>query len=230
MAIPLKIIGQYTMDAYYKDFKGNTGFFELSDFIFRAASTIASLYQKMYDAKYLELRQEKIAKDELVGVDSDLLSVQELEIENSADGRSEAKLKYPVMSFFSDKSGVGYQFVLPVGVRVNLERSSMDEIWQYNYLPTTDRIFWRPQNGKLVFYKNGVCNIKAVELYYIPSVMDCDGEVFGDAMIADGLVDAAVNQTVAMMRQIEQGMVIKAGLDGNENKVLQTELNPNAIK
>lgn len=232
MAVKLSLIGQYAMDAYYKEYKGNTGFFELNDFIFKAAATIADYYQRMYDAKYLELRQEKRAKEELVGFDPDILSVQELEIDNSLNGKSEVNLKYPVMSFLSDKSGVGYQFLLPLqpSSGVTLERSSMDELWLYNYIPTTHRIFWRPQNGKLRFYKNALCNIQTVELYYIPSVMNSDGEILGDAMIPDGLMDVAVNKTVATMRGIEQGQVVKMANDGNENKIMETEVNKTALK
>lgn len=225
MAVTLKYIGQSAMDSYYKEYKGNTGFFTLDDFIFRAAATVADYYQRLYDAKYAELRQEKRHKDELIGVDPDLLSVQELTFKDGA-----ADITYPVMTFIYDKSSVGYQFVLPVTpADVKLERASMDEVWQQDYLPKTNRIFWRPQNGEIKLFKNGDCNIQKAELYYIPSVMSKDGTVLGEAMIADGLIDAAVNMTVLKMKQVEQGTIIKEGLDGNKNPTLETEVNPKSF-
>lgn len=231
MGVQLKFVAQAAMDEYFRDFKGNTGFFTLEDFIFRAGSVVADYYQRLYSEKYAELRQERQAKDNLVGVDPDVLSVQELKVENTLNGKSEATLLYPVMSFLYDKSGVGYQFVLPVEPSdVKLERSSMDEIWQQDYLPTTNRIFWRPQNGKIIFTSKGVCKVQSVELYYIPSVMNTEGEVLGETMIADGLVSIAVNATVAAMRQLQANVIVKEGLDGNNNPTLQTEINKAALK
>lgn len=225
MAVTLKYIGSSAQDLYYRDFKGNTGFFELDDFIFRAGVTVAEFYQKLYEQKYQELRQERTQKDELVGIDPDLLSVQELAVKDN-----EAVIEFPVMSFLYDQSSTGYQFVMPVNPKgVKLERCSMAEIWQFDYLPTSNRILWLPQNGKLKFKTTGNCNIQAVELYYIPSVMSKEGKVFGDTMIADGVANIAINQTVATMRQIE-AKVVKESLDGNSNATLETEINKQALK
>lgn len=225
MAVTLKYIAQSAMDAYYRDYKGNTGFFDLNDFIFRAGASVAEYYQKTYDQKYAELRQEKRHRDELIGVDTDLLSVQELTVK---DG--EATLKFPVMSFLYDTSGMGYQQLISIKPKeAVLERSSMDELWQYNYLPKTCRIFWRPQNGKLKFYMNANANVSLVELYYIPSVMNSQGEVFEDAMIADGIMDYAINATIAKLRQVE-AQVVKESNDFNENKIMQTEMNKVQLK
>lgn len=225
MGVTLKYVGSLCMDDYYRDYKGNTGFYELDDFIARAGATVADYYQKAYDAKYAELRQEKRSKDELVGIDPDLLSVQKLTFKDN-----EATIQFPVMSFFSDKSSVGYQFILPVPAnQVIMERSSMDDLWLYQYIPTSNRVFWRPQNGKIKIFKNSNCNVNEAELYYIPSVMGKDGEVFGDAIIPDGIVDYAINATVAKLRQVE-APVVKMSNDENENSTIQTEVNPKAVR
>lgn len=226
MGVQLKIVAQTAMDNYYRDFKGNTGFFELNDFIFRAAAVVTEFYQKAYEQKYNELRQEKKSKDELVGVDPDLLSVQTLEVETKPGLEHFASLKFPVMSFIYDKSSVGYQFLQPVEPnRVTLERGSMDEKWEYPYLPTSNRILWWPENGKIKFYQTGSCNVKVVDLFYIPSVITCEGEILGDSIIADGLINTAVNATVAAMRQLVDQKVVKESLDGNNNPILETEIN-----
>ena len=230
MAVTLKYIAQAALDNYYRDFKGNTGFFELDDFIFRAAATVQEFYQKAYEQKYQEQRQERTQKMELVGVDPDLLSVQTLTFETKPGLQHSAEIKFPVMSFLYDQSSVGYQFLLPIEPSsVKLERGSMSELWQYEYLPKTNRIFWWPQNGKISLYQNSSCNVKEAELYYIPSVINCDGEILGDAMIADGLMNAAINGTVAAIKQLNPESV-KMSLDNNSNSVLQLEANPNAAK
>lgn len=227
MAVTLKYIAQSAMDLYFRDFKGNTGFFELSDFIFRSGVTVADYYQKLYEQKYQELRQEKMAKDELVGVDQDLLSAQILTV----DKEGVAKLQYPVMSFFYDKSNTGYQFLLPVKPSdIKLERSSLDEVWQFDYLPKSNRVFWYSQQGTIRFKKDSACTLHEVELLYIPSVMNSEGQVLGDAMVADGVAMIAINSTVAAMKQLTANTVVKEGLDNNNNPVLQTEINPNAVK
>jgi hypothetical protein len=226
MAVQLRFIGQSSMDLYYRDFKGNTGFFELDDFIFRAATTVADYYQKTYEQKYQELRQTKSAKDELVGVDQDLLSSQELEFKDNI-----ATLLYPVMSFLYDKSNVGYQFLLPIQPSdVKFERASLDEVWQFDYLPKSNRIFWLPQQGKIRLQKNSTCTIQKAELLYIPSVIDKTGKVFGEAMVADGVAAIAINQTVAAMKGLSDSTIVKESLDGNENKTIQTEVNPKAVR
>jgi hypothetical protein len=57
----------------------------------------------------------------------------------------------------------------------------------------------------------------------VPAISD-------DMMVPDALVDLAVVQTVARMKQIAEGVVVKKTLDGNDNKVLQTEINSAALK
>lgn len=221
MAIQLRFVGQNAMDLYYRDFKGNTGFFELDDFIFRAALALAEFYQKSYDQKYNELRQEKSAKDELVGFDQDQLSSQEIEFKGNI-----GTISYPVMTFLSDKSNCGYQFLLPLKPwDVKFERASLDEEWQFDYLPESKRIFWYPKQGTIKAQKNSACTVQKAELLYIPSAMDREGKVFGEALIPDGVANTVTNMTVAAMRQLE-APVVKESLDGNENKVLQKEVNP----
>lgn len=221
MGVQLKFIGQSAMDKYYREYKGNTGFFTLDDFIFNGGIQVAEFYQRLYNEKYAELRQEKIHKDELVGVDEELLSSQELEVKDNI-----ATLQYPVMSFLYDKSNVGFQFLLPVKPSdIKLERSSLDEVWQFDYIPETNRVFWYARQGTLRFKKNSACTLQKVELLYIPSVMDKEGKVFGDAVIADGVANAAINGTVAAIRALE-AKIVKESLDGNSNMALETEINP----
>lgn len=232
MAVTLKYIAQASMDSYFQNYKGNADFFELDDFIFRAGAVITDYYQKMYQAKYGELKQDKRAAIDLVGFDSDMLSVQVLEVLKDKETQEYySTLTDPIMTFMYDHSNVGYQMLLPLSPKnVNLERTALNELWQVQYLPFTDRIFWLPDNGKITYIKKGFCNIKSVSLYYIPALMNKDGEVLGEAQIADGLVDMAINATVMRMKGIAEGTVVKETNDGNSNKIMETEINKQALK
>lgn len=231
MGVTLKYIGQMAMDSYFQNYKGNADFFELDDFIVRAGAVIADYYQKIYDAKYVELRQEKRAAMDLVGFDTEMLSIQPLEVKHDREsGEYYSDITEPVMTFFSDKSNVGYQLLLPRSPKnVNLERTSLDELWQVQYVPYVNRVFWLPDNGKITYIKKGSCNIKEVSLYYIPALMNKDGEVLRDAQIADGIVDLAINRTVGVMKQIAAGTIIKETNDFNGNKIMESEINKNAV-
>lgn len=231
MAVTLKYIAQSAQDSYYQNYKGNADFFELDDFIFRAGAVITDYYQKMYQAKYGELRQDKRASIDLVGFDSDMLSVQVLEVKKDKDTQEYySKMEFPVMTFMYDHSNVGYQMLLPISPKnVNLERTALNELWQVQYLPFTDRIFWLPDNGKITYIKKGFCNIKSVSLYYIPALMNKDGEVIGEAQIADGLVDMAINGTVARMKSIADGTIVKMTNDFNPVKIVESEINKTAV-
>lgn len=223
MPATLKYIGQTAMDNFFQDYRPNGGFFTLDDFVLRAATTIAEFYQKNYDAQYQMNRQEK--SDEVISFSSDILSEQDLTIEKK-DGEIFATLVAPIMAFIHDKQSTGAQELIPISPNdVQLERSNITETWQYRLIPYTNRIFWRLQGDKIKFFKNGRCNINAVKLLYIPAVMDKDGNLQYDALIADGVADMAINITVLKMKQVKDGIVVKELNDGQGNKILQNEAN-----
>lgn len=232
MATRLKYIGQSAMDNYYQNYKGNADFFDLPDFIFRAAAFIAEFYQQIYMSKYAELRQEKRHSIDLVSFNSDMLSVEALTVTMDKETREyTATPTARVMTFLYDQSNVGYQNMIPVSPKnVNLERSTIDELWQLQYVPFVGRIFWIPDQGKITFYKKGDCNITKANLYYIPALMNDDGEVYEDAVIADSVANTAISNVPGIMKQIAQGTIVKQTNDMNPNKVMESEINKTALK
>lgn len=230
--VTLNYIGQAAMDNYYLNYRGNADFFGLDDFVFRAGAIINDFYQKTFMTKYNELRQEKINKAELVGFNVDMLSSQDLEVKLHREMQEyRATLSQPVMTFSYDQSETGYQLVTPLSPKkVNIERTSISELWQVQYLPFTNRIFWYPDNGDLVFLKKGDCNISKVRLYYIPSLRNKDGEVVGDTPIGDGLAHMAITTTVMTMKQQAEGTVVKETNDLNPNKVMESEINKTSLR
>lgn len=223
MAVPLKYIGQAAMDSYLQNYRTGSDFFTLYDFTLRAATTITDIYQKYYDQQYAMLRADR--QQEVVAFPSEMLLDQVLEVEK-VDEEYIAKLQFPFMGFMGDNNTCGVQEIIPIKpATVELERSSISEPWQYKLLPFTGRIFWRAQREAIKFFKKGFCNISIVKVLYVPAIMDVHGTLLDDALIPDGLVDQAIVQTVAKMKGIAQGTVVKELNDGQSNKILENEAN-----
>lgn len=221
MSQPIAIVAQYAMDEFYQNYRSGSDFFTLKDFIFNCQAQIAAAFQQGFETERAKLRQEK--QDAVVSFSHDWLNEQVLKVEHKSH-ETFAELTQHPMSFVYDKQDTGIQEVFPVDPRgVELERSNLTEIWQYKYLPATNRIFWRVDRGKLKFFNKGICSIDRVRVLYVPSV--------SEAMdVPDGIIDLAVTNTVAKMKQLAQGVVIKKSLDGNDNKTLETEIDRSQIK
>lgn len=232
MAVTLKYVAQAAMDDYFQNYRGNANFFDLEDFILRAGSVIADFYQKTYQQKYVELKADKRAAIDLVAFDQGMLAMQELDVKYDKDeGEFVSTLTQPVMTFLYDQSGVGYQLLLPVNPKsTKLERTSLNELWQVQYVPFVDRVFWMPENGKIKYIKKGNCNINKVKLFYIPALQNQDGEYIGDAQVPDGIVNMTITGTAMLMKQVAEGTVVKQTNDLNPNKIIQSEINKEAVK
>lgn len=221
MAQILKNIAQAAMDIYYGDFATDSDFFTIEDFITYCANTTTDLYLQEYRIKYQELRQEK--SDEVVGFSHEWLASEMLEFK-SEDGELVAKMKKRVMSFPFDTQGVGLQDVVAITPKgVSMERSNPTEFWQYKYLPTSNRVFWRLDGDTVRLYKNGSCTISKAKVYFVPT-MDKDTEV------PDAIANYVITTTVMNMKQIQAGVVIDKSADGNQNKILQTEINKSSLR
>jgi hypothetical protein len=81
------------------------------------------------------------------------------------------------------------------------------------------------QGERILFFKNGFANINEVKLLYVPAVMDRNGKVLDDTLIADGVAEMAINTTIMKMKAEKDGVVIKELNDGQSNKILQNEAN-----
>lgn len=221
MSQPLPIVAQYAMDQFYQNYRGASDFFTLPDFKFNCMATIAGAFKAEFDVKYSELRQER--QDEIVAFSHDWLSEQVLKVEYQSHDTF-AVLKQHPMSFPYDKQDTGIQEVFsaqPVGTV--LERSNLTEVWMYRYLPATNRIFWWVDRGKIRFFNKGTCVVNEVRVLYVPTVCE-------NMDVPDGVIDLAVTGTVAKMKQLEQGVVIKKSLDQNDNKTLETEIDRSQFK
>ena len=122
------------------------------------------------------------------------------------------------MAFMGDNntSGIQEMFIIaPVG-GCELMRTSISARFQLQYLPYTNRVYWYGDRQKIVFVKKGNGNVKTVRVLYVPSM-------YADALIPEGIVDAAINQTVLQMKNIYDNTIVKKSLNENQNKTMETE-------
>ncbi len=214
----LKIVAQYAMDEYFGSFTNSTSFFAIEDFIFHTGASLASIYQSAYNAQYAELRQEK--SESVVTFSADWLLEQQIEVKRIDGGFVGILLERP-MSFPFDKQGIGIQSVKSRGKE--LDRSNVTETWMYDYLPTSDKIWYRAQGDKIYFFTNGECNVQKVNILYVPPVNS------PESYVPDAIIKPAIEMTVGNMKQLLSGNVVKESADNNEDKIIQTEINKKAL-
>lgn len=224
----LKYVAQDTMDLYYQNYKADNDFFDLSDFVTHCGNAITAIYQAFYNQEYQQLRQEK--KDEFITFDIAWLNADEIDVKKERD-ITFAILQHSVMTFPFDKSLTGIQLVLDDN-GVEVERTTIQQLFQLKYLPVTNRIFFYADllggdkcetGSKIKFANKGICNLKKVRVYYVPSVND-------DMQVPDGIIENVIQQTLSMMRAAAEKTVIKKSLDGNQNKILETEMDKKQLK
>lgn len=217
----LPIIAQYAMDIYFQSYKSSSQFFDLEDFIFHCGATISDIFQQEYKAKYAELRAMK--QEEVVTFPADWLLEQRLKIQRK-DNEIFAVLEQPIMGFSYDQQVAGIQSVEAARPRdAKLERTIQAAAWQNGLMPFTGRIFWYAKGDKLFFFNKGGCNIHEVNVLYIPAINET-------MLVPEGIIKMTIDQTVATMRQLAQGTIVKKAVDGNQNMVLEGEINKQSLK
>jgi hypothetical protein len=221
MAETLPIVAQKTMDLYYASYKSSSQFFDLDDFIFYTGTTIADIYQQEAKAQYSELRALKT--ESVVSFPADWLVEQRLKVQRK-DNETFVILEKPIMGFSFDNQILGLQDVIPIKPKdVILERTTQSATWQNRLMPFTNRIFWYGMKDKILFFKKGGCNISEVSVLYVPAIGN-------DMLVPEGIEKTAIDQTVATMKQLIQGTVVKKATDGNQNMVMEGEINKMSLK
>lgn len=221
MAEQLPIVAQRCMDLYYTSYKSSSQFFDLDDFVFYAGATIADIYQQEAKQQYAELRALKM--ESVVSFPADWLLEQRLKISRK-DNETYAELTEAAMSFSWDNQVIGIQDILPVKpIDAIFERTTQDAAWQNRHLPFTNRIFWYVKRNRIIFQNKGGCNINEVSALYIPAINN-------SMLVPEAIVDMAITQTVMKMKQEAQGAVVKKSTDGNQNMVMEGEINKMSLK
>ena len=220
MATPLNIVAQSCEDAFLQNYRVPTDFFNIEDWIFYTAASVSKFYQTLYEKEYQRMRSEGL--DEIVSFSNDFLSSQVLKVLPKEEGLI-AELKAPVFSFVYDRNNSGIQniFVVDPKPSYELERGNIDEFWQYNLLPVTNKIFWALDGNKIILKNRGQCNVGQIRVIYVPAISSDRP----DDEVPDGIIGDVINLTVGTMKQLAQGNVEKQTLDQNANKAFETEAN-----
>jgi len=223
MGVCIDIAAQSAMDLFYTNYKASSDFYDLSDFRAHCAGIVGNIYQQGYKEQYTEFRQEK--KDEVISFDPGTLNEQIVKVERKGS-ELVACLERPVMSFAFDMQGCGVQDIIPTKPLngVTLERTTSAAVWQLKYVPYTNIIWWYLQRDKVKFVNKGSCNLHEIQILYVPSISDPNFE------IPDGVYEFVVTTAAMTIKQGANGSVVKTSLDGNPNKIMQTEIDQSQIK
>jgi hypothetical protein len=221
MPSQLKYIAQDVMDLFYQEYKMDSEFWTIDDFIGHTGDTISEIYNAYYQQMYKESLAEK--KQEVVMFDAGILSSQVLKIQN-VGGVLSAKLEEPVMSFLYDQSSTGVQVVSITKPYSDnqVERTTLQAKWQLQYLPQTNTIFFYVDRDILYFINKGNCNVSEVNVHYIPSMYPC-------AIIPDGIIDMAKTKVLKLLRELAQ-TVVKETNNQNHNKIIESEIDKTQLK
>lgn len=219
----VKIVAQQAQDDYEQNYASGVSFFTIDDFIQRVGNVAADFYRQGWMQQYQELRQEK--RDEVVGFEPSVLNEQFIEIKRE-NGEFIGQLEKPAMSLPYDNQTSGVQNVFDAKTGTELERSSINQTWQYQYQPYTNRHFYRIEKDKIKVFTKGICSVNKVRVLYVPSITVGDGE----AELPDGIVNYVIVTAVSQMRAMNQQRVVKTSLDGNPNLIMEAEINKESIK
>jgi hypothetical protein len=223
MPVHNTIAAQDAMDLFFTNYRTPADFFQLEDFERVTAGIVGNLYSQGYRKDYDEFRQEK--KDEVVSFDPAILNDQLLTVERK-DGELFSKLERPCMSFLYDEQGIGVQDVRSIKPLngVKFERTTTGAQWQLEYVPNCNIVFWYLEREKIKYINKSSCNIQQVKILYVPSILD------PDFLVPDGVYSFVVTTAAATIKEIVKGTIPKMSNDQNPNRLIQTEINPLALK
>jgi len=224
MAKELKFVAQQCMNEFYQNFRGDNEFWTIEDFIDDAGDVVAGIYQAIYQQQYQENRG--IKKDELVTFDTSILSVQILDVTKDENGKYFASIKKPIMSFAYDTKDIGIQqvFLYEPNNGFLVERTTISELWQLQFAPKCNKVFgYVSSSGLTLINKSNCLNINKIQVYYVP-------EMNPNALVPDGFIDQVITKTVQGKRILADKVIVKKGLDENQNKILETEIDKNQLR
>jgi len=223
MPIPIDIVGSRAMDLYYTNYKSNSEFFDIDDFIAHCGGVLGSVYQQEYQRERAEARSEK--RDEVITFDPNILLIQELEVK-AEDGEMWADLKCPVMSFPFDQQGIGLQEIMALGPRngVHFERTTFAAKYQLDYIPTSRIIWFYLMGDKIMLINKTATRLKKIRALTVPSVNS------DKLLVPDGIVEYVITTAAMTIKQAAQGTIVKKAADSNTNRTLETEIDLSSLK
>lgn len=223
MPVPIEIAGQRAMDLYYTNYKSNSEFFDIEDFIAHCGGVLGAVYEQAYEKVKAEMRQEK--RDEIVALDAGILILQSLLVKEE-DGDFFVDLEIPVMTFPFDNQGIGVQDVFSLKPKngIHFERTTAAGKYALQYVPNCGVVWFYCEENKVKLINKTNTKLEKIGVLGAPSIDS------PRLMIPDGVSEYVITTAAMTIKQGAQGVVVKKASDGNPNKVIQTEADLSSLK
>lgn len=206
------------MDNYIRDFKPDDQFLDIGHFMFLCASADKKLKQMDYDKEKMLRVRMRLANVQIQMPSSSY----ESEIADVVGDR--VKLKHKVMFFSGDEFNIGVISVSPVGQCKDFKRATLASKWIAK--KDGDNVYWYSDSEGVGLINKGICNPKKVEVVYIPEIAtDCE-----DANIQGSREYDILTMCMNFLKGTDAGTVIDMYNNGNNNKILQFEVDKNQMK
>ncbi len=223
MPTPIDIVAFRAMDLFYQNYKSNSEFWDIDDFVAHCGGVLGSVYQQEYNRERAEARSEK--RDEVITFDPNILLIQEIEVKEEG-GDIWAELECPVMSFPFDQQGVGLQEIMALAPRnsIHFERTTFAAKYQLDYIPNSRIIWFYLMGDKIMLINKSTTKLKKIRAFTVPSVNS------EKLLVPDGIVEYVITTAAMTIKQGAQGTVVKKSSDQNPNKIIQTEADLPLVK
>jgi hypothetical protein len=201
-----------------------TDFFTIDDALRYAGDAAGEIYESAYREMYKEIRQE--GKDEVVGFEEGILLEKELDVKGEKYGDKFVEFGEDVFHFLYSSQDVGIQNVIvlsPSNCEASVERITFSKRLNKNYMPRVNRILFYTDNTGIFLQCLGNSRVDRIKVFYVPKPsknMECP----------DGIVQMVITKTVGMLKEMSKGVIIKKDIDNNQNKVMESEINKQALK
>jgi hypothetical protein len=219
----IEIVGSRAMDLFYQNYKSNSEFWDIDDFIAHCGGIVGSIYQQEYQRMRAEMRSEK--KDEIIPFDPGILVPQVLEVKEK-DGELWANLEFPIMTFPFDEQGVGLQEIISINPRngVSFERTTSAAKYQLKYVPAGPMVWFYLVSDRIFLINKSTTRLKTLTALTVPAANS------PKLMVADGIVEYVITTAAMTIKQAGDKTIVKKAADSNPNKLIQTEADLSSIK
>lgn len=214
--LSISMVGQMTMDLFYKNYKTSTDFFELEHFIF----CNRAVYGKLIETESDKSRQLMKAETGYFCIDlsQDWLITEEIDVKKVGkwDVAILTQMPFP---FPYDKMTYAVQSINSEECSGDFVRISPDDLWTIKHLPKTNKIFFYILRDE-VRIVNSICTPKKIEVNYAPSLTgDPDTTYFPIGKQLD-----VITMSVQIMKSITDNKIIDKTIDQNPNTIIQNEV------
>jgi len=228
----LEILASLVMDAYYQSYAKESDFLQQEDFVQYTGMFYQQVLQEDFDKTRRELIQLRMLDmNESIILSDSWYKIKEVDVKKDGDNFIAEMPNY--FSFNRDISFSGLKAVYPidnVGDCCNkFAKIKSEQCNGLAYLPSSDKTIYYFPLGDKIYFKKVNCNLKKVNVAYIPSINENEDENT-EISIPEGLIADIVIRTYSFLTSTRNGLVIDKTNDQNQNRSAQTEIDPNSIQ